>query len=117
MAAIGEIAIGDCGQGHSREPLRRGTKGERGAQRALGTGAVAHTDPVAKPTRERFERDVSAERLGVGPRRLSLAVIGHGGNAVERREITVIVIQHRKEVRERHKGGEPDPQLWRWVAP
>jgi len=47
---------------------------------------------MAEPTRERFERDVSAERLGVGPRRLSLAVIGDGGDAVEQREIAVIFV-------------------------
>jgi len=72
---------------------------------------VAHADPVVEPARERSERDRSAQRLGVGPRRLSFAVIGHRDDAVEQREIAIILIQHRKDVRERHEGGDPGAPL------
>ncbi len=89
MGATASAALATANTGNRKS---EGPKGERGTQRALGTGAVTHAYPVAGPTRERIERDLSAERLGVGARRLSLAIIGHGGDAVEQREVAVIVI-------------------------
>ncbi len=108
MAAVGEVAVGDRGERHGGEPLRGRAGGDRGAQRALGAGAMAHAHPVVEPARERIERDVSAKRLGVGARRLALAVVGDRGDAVEQREEAVLLVEHRYEVGDGHERGEPD---------
>jgi hypothetical protein len=107
MAAIGKISIGDCSQRRRGEPLWRGAGGDRGAQCAFGAAAVAHAHPVSKPTRQGLERHVAPERCGICARRLSFAIIRHGGNAMIKRKVSVVVAQHREKIGERGKRREP----------
>ena len=47
------------------------------------------------------------ERLAVGARRLPLAVVGDGADAVEQREVAVVIVEHRKQIGQGDQRGQP----------
>ena len=107
VAAIGEAAFGRSDEHELGHLHGRSTGGDGGEQGALGAVAMAHENPVAKPSLQRRGCPPIAGQGLPRPRwNRSVAVARHPADSLEEGQAKVVVRQERKQVAERGQHGE-----------
>ena len=107
VAAIGEAALGRGDEHELGQLCGRSTAGDGGEQGALGAVAMAHENPVAKPSLQRRECPPIAGQGLPRPRwNRSVAVARHPADTLEEGKAKVVARQERKQVAERGQHSE-----------
>ena len=109
VAAVGEVTVRNRFQQEPRNVARCGARGDCGEQRSFRAVAMAYARPFAQPASERSEvaRGIRWQRLAPATRGNAGAVGGDPAQALVEREVALIAVQGRQQVRERGKDGEP----------
>ena len=111
MAAVGKRPVGDRDEQHRRQPVQRQALVDGGEQRALGGVAMPPLGPLAKPALERGDaRPGAGERCAIAARRHAVAIGGHPPDALEQRQVGLLLGQDRQQVGERGHDGHADAE-------